>query len=103
MFLKQGDLAPILTIAFKNGTTPVDLTGATCVAKIRRRHQTTVLSKTLTVSSPTTGIGTYQWVAGDTDTVGTYEVEGLATFPGSIPQRFPQRSDLELHILPKVG
>lgn len=103
MFLKQGDLAPILTIAFKNGTTPVDLTGATTVAKIRRRHQTTVLTKTLTVSSPTSGIGTYQWVAGDTDTEGTYEIEGLATFPGSIPERFPQRSELELIIRPKVG
>lgn len=103
MVIKQGDLAPILTIQFKNGTSPVDLTGATAVAKIRRRHQTTVLTKTLTVSTPTSGVGTYQWVAGDTDTAGTYEVEGLATFSGSIPERFPQRSNLELIIMPKVG
>ena len=99
MFIKQGDLYPPLVI-----DTNADVTGATAVAKLRRRHQTTVLSKTLTISGdPTLGVLSYTWLAGDTDTVGTYEVEAVVTFAGGAIQRFPQRSDLEFHILPKVG
>jgi hypothetical protein len=100
MFLKQGDLAPKLRI-----DTNADVIGATSLlAKIRRKHQTTTLSKTLVVSGdPTLGILEYQWVAPDTDVPGTYLIEAFVTFAGGAIQRFPQRSYLELHILPKVG
>lgn len=100
MFLKQGDLAPKLRI-----DTNADVTGATSLlAKIRKVHGTTTMSKTLTVSGPATdGILEYQWVAPDTDVPGTYLVEAVVTFAGGAIQRFPQRSDLELIILPKVG
>ena len=96
--LKQGDLAPKLQLDLN-----ADLTGATVVAKIRRLHQSTVLSKTLTVTDAAQGLCEYQWVAGDTDVQGTYLIEVLVTFSGSIPQRFPQRFDRELLIGPKVG
>ena len=96
--LKQGDLAPKLQLDLN-----ANLTGATVVAKIRRVHQSTVLSKTLTVTDAANGLCEYQWVAGDTDVVGTYLIEVLVTFSGSIPQRFPQRFDREMVIGPKVG
>lgn len=100
MFLKQGDLAPKLRI-----DTNADVTGATSLlAKIRKVHGTTVMSKTLTVSGPATdGILEYQWVAPDTDVSGTYLVEAVVTFAGGAIERFPQRSNLELIINPKVG
>lgn len=99
MILKQGDLAPPLII-----DTNADVTGATSlVAKIRRLHQSTVLTKTLTATDAPNGILQYQWIAGDTDTVGTYDVEAVVTFAGGAVQRFPQGSDLELIIRPKVG
>lgn len=98
MILKQGDLAPKLQFDLN-----ADLTGATVVAKIRRLHQNSVLTKTLTVTDAAQGLCEYQWVAGDTDTVGTYHVEVLVTFAGSIPERFPQQFDRELIIRPKVG
>ena len=96
--LKQGDLAPKLQLDLT-----ANLTGATAVAKIRRVHQSTVLSKTLTVTDAANGLCEYQWVAGDTDVVGTYLIEVLVTFSGPIPQRFPQRFDREMLISPKVG
>jgi hypothetical protein len=98
--MKQGDLAPALVI-----DTNADVTGATSkVAKIRRRHGGTVVTKTLTpVGSPIDGVLTYQWVAGDTDVVGTYEIEAVVTFASGLIQRFPQGSDLELIIGEKVG
>jgi len=45
----------------------------------------------------------YQWVAGDTDVVGTYYIDVLVTFTGPIPEHFPQAFHRELIIRPKVG
>lgn len=99
MHLKQGDLAPALRI-----DTNADVTGATSLlAKIRRIHNTTVLSKTLSVVDAPTGVLQYQWVAGDTDVPGTYLIEAVVTFAGGLVERFPQGSNLELVIKPKVG
>ena len=100
MNLKQGDLYPPLVI-----DTNADVTGATSlVAKMRRIHTSTIVTKTLTPSAtPTDGILTYQWVPTDTDVAGTYLVEAVVTFSGGAIQRFPQRSYLEVIIKPKVG
>lgn len=97
-YLKQGDTSPKLT-----ATLNANLTGATVVAKLRRLHDTTVLSKTCTVTDAPNGIVEYQWVAGDTDVVGSYFVEFLVTFAGGLVERFPQRSQQEITIQPKVG
>lgn len=92
--LRKGDLFPPLVI-----DTNADVTGATAVAKLRRKHQSTVMTKTLSLSAtPTDGILTYDWVAGDTDVPGTYLVQAVVTFAGGAIQTFPQRSHLELII-----
>jgi hypothetical protein len=98
--MKPGDTAPALLI-----DTNADMTGTTSkVAKIRRRHGGTVVTKTLTtVGDPTLGVLTYQWVAPDTDVVGTYEIDAVVTFADGRIQHFPQGSDLELIIGEKVG
>jgi hypothetical protein len=98
LYLKQGDLAPKLI-----GDLNADVNGATVVAKLRRVHTTTTMSKTCSITDATNGIVEYQWIAGDTDVPGSYIVEFLVTFSGSIPERYPQRSYRELSILPKVG
>jgi hypothetical protein len=98
MFLKQGDLAPPLRI-----DTNADVTGATSkLAFLRRVHQNTIMQKTLTAVDEPNGILEYQWVAGDTDVPGTYEVEAVVTFAGGAVQTFPQRNHLEVIILPDV-
>jgi len=98
--MKQGDLAPKLTI-----DTNADVTGATSkVAKMRRIHTTTVITKTLTtVGDPTLGILEYQWVSPDTDVAGTYLIEAVVTFAGGAIQHFPGNGYLELIIDEKVG
>lgn len=97
--LKQGDLAPKLSLDLN-----ADLNGvSSVVAKIRRVHQSTVLTKTLTVTNAAQGLCEYQWVSPDTDTAGTYLIEVLVTFSGAIPERFPQRFNREMLIRPKVG
>lgn len=99
MRLKQGDLYPPLVF-----DTNADTTGASSlVAKLRKVHGTTVITKTLTNTTPSEGILTYDWVAGDTDVPGTYLVEAIVTFADGTIQTFPQRSYLELQIRPRVG
>ena len=98
MRLKAGDTAPTLTV-----NTNADLTGATAVAKLRRVHDGTVVTKTLTITDPANGVCQYAWQTGDTDTPGYYLVEALVTFSGGSVQRFPQGSYMEVLILPKVG
>ena len=96
MFMKAGDLNPAISI-----DTNANLTGATSLTmKMRRFHTTTTVSKTMTVSGdPTLGVLTYQWVGTDTQTPGTYQIKAQATFAGNV-ETFPQRSYLELVILP---
>jgi hypothetical protein len=98
--MKQGDLAPKLTI-----DTNADVTGATTKqAKMRRVHTSTIVTKTLTtVGDPTLGILEYQWVSPDTDVAGTYLIETVVTFASGAIQRFPGNGYLELVIEPKVG
>ncbi len=98
MYLKVGDLSPVLKADLN-----ADLTGASVVAKLRREHQATTMSRTCTITDATNGVVQYQWVAGDTDTAGTYLVEFFVTFAGGAVERFPQRSYSEVTILPKVG
>lgn len=94
--MKVGDLSPAITID-TNG----DVTGASSLKlQLRRFHTTTVVEKTMTAVPPATdGVLTYQWIAGDTDTPGTYAVQAEVTISGKV-QTFPQRSYLELVILP---
>lgn len=93
--MKAGNLAPAITI-----DTNANLTGATALTMTMRRfHTTTTTTKTMTATDVANGILTYQWVAGDTDTPGTYAIQAKATFSGNV-ETFPQRSYLELVILP---
>jgi hypothetical protein len=99
MHLKVGDLAPTLRI-----DTNADVTGATTkVVKYRRRHTTTIITKTLTVVDAPTGVLEYAWVAPDTDVAGTYQGEAVITFASGAIQRFPQDGYLEWVIQPKTG
>lgn len=99
MQLKQGDLAPTLRVDLN-----ADVTGATTKqVKYRRRHTTTVITKTLTVVDAPTGVLEYQWLATETDTAGTYQGEAVITFASGAVQRFPQDGYLEWVIQPKTG
>jgi len=99
MKLKQGDLYPPLV-----GDLNADVSGATVQAIIRRVHTTTVLTKSCTLTDAVNGIVTAAtWVAPETDIPGTYKVEFKVTFAGGAIQRFPQGSEKDLIIRPKVG
>jgi hypothetical protein len=91
--MKQGDLQPELRAQLTNDDgTPVDLTGAASVALVMLNSADEELifdHAASIVSPPTSGIVTYQWVTGETDTAGLFLVswvvtwsDGAQTFPG---------------------
>lgn len=103
MILKAGDTAPKATATLMNGTTPVDLTGAAVLMRVKSvPTDRFVMSKTATIPSPTEGTVEYQWITGDIALLpaGAYFIEWVVTFAGGLIQRFPQPSNNELIVRP---
>lgn len=93
--MKRGDLVPAITATLyqKVGTaaqTPIDLTTALSVKFAMRNRNTRVkeVDALASVVSPAVGSVSYQWVPGDTDTVGHYDCEWQIMWPTG-PQTVP--------------
>jgi len=74
-----GDVGTVFTYTFKDGTTVVDLTGSTAYV-VWTKPDGVAATHTLTVSSPTTGVGTYTTVGGDLDQAGTWQEQFKADY-----------------------
>lgn len=96
--VKAGDTAPNIIAQVLNGTTPVNLSGATVRCRIRETATgKSVIDRAATITDATNGIVD----GGDASTlaVGAYEIEFVVTYAGGEIQRFPQGSSLELLVL----
>lgn len=103
MNMKQYDLYP----SFRTKLTDVDgnavdLTSATEV-RLLVKNRTAGLKVDAemtkeTQSGDTIGIVEYNWAIGDTDTLGSFQVEIQVTFPGGLPQTFPGKGYCKLNI-----
>ncbi len=100
--MKQGDLAPIFEVELLEGSTPVDLTQAVGVRFIMRNRAGIKVDAPMVIRDQTQpankGVVRYSWVAGDTDTVGTYDAEVRVTWPNNTPQTFPGHAYLQVEI-----
>jgi hypothetical protein len=98
--IKQGDLLPVIqATALQADGTPLNLTGATVVFRMRKHLATTwKVNSAGAVVTPASGIVSYTWIAGDTDTVGVYEAEFLATIGGK-PQTLPTVGFMTVNVL----
>jgi hypothetical protein len=93
--MKQYDLLPVLRLELLDGTTPVDLTLASEVRLLLKNRSAglkvnAVMDK-LTQTGDTLGQVEYEWQVGDTDTLGTFQMEVQVMWPGSLPQSFPPK------------
>lgn len=103
MILKAGDLTPNLTITCTSDGSAVDLTAATTVQVVCRADGASTVLWTRSATGDASGVVTYTWQAGDTDTVGRYLFEVLVTWPGSKPQRFPAISYLAVDVVENLS
>ena len=96
MRLKVGDTSPRLDFDL-NG----DTTGATSVT-LRMWNASTHIVKiaagTITMDTPASGLGHYDWQTADVDTAGYYQAEVRVVYSTGKIQRFPGKGYLEVVI-----
>lgn len=97
MNMKRGDTKPDLVINCTSDGAAVDFTTATTVQVVCRRDGTATPLFTRTATGAADGSVTYEWQAGDTDTVGRLLFEVIATWPLGT-QRFPASSYLPVDV-----
>lgn len=107
-YMKQNDLRPVLQIRLLDAKVPVDLTGASAI-KFFMSSRKTGLKVQGTMSAAdqnvlaTRGVVTYEWQAGDTDTVGDFQAEVQVMWPASKPQTFPSDGYFIVRITKELG
>lgn len=90
-YVKQNDLSPSILVTLYDGDGVVqDITGNLGVRfHMRDAAGTTKIDAAMTVVSAGDGQVRYDWVSGDTDTVGVYQAEVEVTYADSKPETFP--------------
>lgn len=107
-FIKQHDLEPGLEVQLLSGTDPVNLTQASSARLLMYSRKTglkvagamTITDQTVTAN---TGVVTYAWQAGDTDTVGIFNAEIQVDWPASRPQTFPAHQYFTVDVQKDLG
>ena len=89
-YIKQNDTSPSLsaTLTDYNGNA-VNLTGASAKMHMKDQGGTLKVNAAMTVTDADAGIIKYDWQSGDTDTVGSYNVEFQVTYSDSSIETFP--------------
>lgn len=92
--IKQNDTSPALQATLKDSSLAViDLTGSSVRFHMKSVDGTLKISSSMTITDATGGIVQYNWVSGDTDTVGTYYVEFQVTYPDLSVETFPNNGN----------
>ena len=93
-FIKQGDLEPPLRLIVSGASG--DLNTATDWVVVGSRNGDVVFIDTdatfVIGATPQQGVVSHAWVAGETDELGSMDVEARAIWPPNRPQTFPPRN-----------
>lgn len=100
--IKQHDNYPplVLTLTDQNG--PINLSTATTVKLILKSGTTTITGNTV-ITTPTSGVVTYNWAAGNTDVVGQYDGEVEITWNTGKVETVPNDSYFSITVMPDLG
>jgi hypothetical protein len=103
--IKQNDTAPSLRATLLNGSgNVIDLTGATVRFHMRELGKTTIIiNQACTVVNAVGGIVQYDWVAADTDVVGSYQAEFQVTYLDNSIETFPNDGYIWVDIIDDIG
>jgi len=104
-YIKQNDTAPYLLVTLKDGNENIiDLTAATAVFKMRAVGQTTVKTDAAAIiHNADGGQVRYEWVAADTDTIGSYEAEFQITFVDGKIETFPNSDFIRITVTDDIS
>lgn len=107
--LKQHDLWPPLETTLTDDGVSIDLTNAVQVKLLMKTTTTSpvhLVSGIMTIDPDQVvnrGKVSYDWIAGDTDTPDTYQVEFEITWPNAEPQTVPNEGYRTIVIEPDLG
>ena len=90
-FMNQNDTTPDMTGTCLDGDgAAVDLSGSTLLFHMRRKGTATPkINSAASIVIAASGTWKYEWLAGDTDTVGEFEFQLQVTFGGGDIRTFP--------------
>jgi hypothetical protein len=100
--IKQHDNYPSLVLTLTDQNGPINLSTATTV-KLILKSGTTTITGTCNITTPTSGIVTYVWAAGDTSVVGTYDGEVEITWNTGKIETVPNDSYFTITVFPDLG
>jgi len=103
--ITQGDTYPPLRATLSDSVGPIDLTGATVTLVIRPRLSSggPVVGGACAITPPaSSGVVTYDWQTGDTDTPGEYLAE-WHVLSGTDQWTVPSSGSLTLTIRPQLA
>tara|TARA_R100000951_G_scaffold114510_2_gene119542 strand:+ start:521 stop:844 length:324 start_codon:yes stop_codon:yes gene_type:complete len=104
-YIKQNDTAPIILVTLKDGNdAAVDLTAASAVFKMRPVGQSTVkINSAAIIHNADGGQVRYEWVAADTNTMGSYEAEFEITFSDGKIETFPNSDFIRITVTDDIS
>lgn len=95
IYIKKGDRLPALVATLRAAGSAVNLTGGSVKFIMRSVNGgTPKINAAATLTTPASGIVTYDWAAADTDTPGKYHAEFQYTTAGGLKQTFPNNEHL---------
>tara|TARA_R110000823_G_scaffold139299_1_gene269048 strand:+ start:253 stop:573 length:321 start_codon:yes stop_codon:yes gene_type:complete len=102
--IKQNDTSPAIQATLKdaNGST-INLNGAVVNIHMKSVNGVLKVDEQMTVVDADTGVVKYDWVTGDTDTVGTYYVEFQVTYADLTIETFPNDDKAVILIKPELA
>lgn len=103
-YIKENDTSPAIRATLLNGSgDTVDVQDSTVRFHMRVLGQTaTVIDAAATLINATGGVVQYNWQAGDTDTIGSYQAEFEVTYPDGTIETFPNNGYIRIEIIDDI-
>ena len=102
--IKQNDTSPSLEATLKDAQlVPIDLMGASVKFHMKSSDGVVKVNQNMIITDTDNGVVQYNWVTGDTDTVGAYYIEFQVTYSDSSIETFPNNGSLIVSVVKELN
>lgn len=102
--IKQNDTSPSLQATLKDASgAVVDISGSSVRFHMKSVDGTLKVDESMTIVDGVGGVVQYDWVSGDTDTVGSYYVEFEVTYSDNSVETFPNNGNASVTVTKELN